>query len=294
MRSTLFLALALAIGGGAAAIAPDAAAQTASAVRATAELSMVLTGTLDVAADGSVSRVVLDQRAALSPAMASFVDDTINGWRFEPTLRDGQAVVMHAPLRVRLLGKPSSDGSMQVRMTSVDFSEYSPDATDGVTIGRMVPPRYPVAAFRAGAQGDVLLLVKVGRDGNVADVIAEQVNLGVVAPGRTMDQLRDLFSQASVSAARKWTFTPPTTGPDKDRADWTVRVPVLFAIGGRSKSSAEAYGVWKAFIPGPRQSAPWHQRDAAQQGSDLLPAGGVYMVDSANRGLRLLTPLAKD
>ncbi|TGV64813.1 energy transducer TonB, partial [Mesorhizobium sp. M2D.F.Ca.ET.160.01.1.1] len=32
---------------------------------------------------------------------------------------------------------------------------------------------------------------------------------------------------------------------------------------------------------------------AEQAGSDLLPAGGVYMVDGTQRGLRLLTRLAQ-
>ncbi|CAH0150994.1 energy transducer TonB [Stenotrophomonas lactitubi] len=292
-RSPLFLAFALAIGTVGSLLSTDAGAQTTRAVRATAEASMVLTGNIDVAADGSVSNLVLDQREVLTPSIAAFVDGTIRSWRFQPTLRDGAPVPMHAPLRVRLLGKPSGDGGMQIRMSSVDFSEYNDTATDTVTRNRMPPPRYPEAAFRGGAQGDVLLLVKVARDGTVADVVAEQVNMGVVAPERTMQQLRDLFAKASITAARKWTFAPPTTGEDKDRADWTIRVPVSYSISKDLKSRSETYGTWKPFIPGPRQSAPWRQDDAQQAGSDLLPAGGVYMVDSATRGLRLLTPLAE-
>ncbi|MEG0184852.1 MAG: energy transducer TonB [Stenotrophomonas sp.] len=294
MRSPLFLALVLATGSITSLACADAAAQTAQAVRATAEASMVLTGNIDVSADGSVSHLVLDQREMITPSIASFVDGTIRSWRFEPTLRDGASVPVHAPLRVRLLGKPSGDGGIQVRMSSVDFSQYDDTATDTVTRKRMPAPRYPEAAFRGGAQGDVLLLVKVARDGTVADVIAEQVNMGVVAPERTMQQLRDLFAKASITAARKWTFAPPTTGEDKDHADWTIRIPVSYSITKDLKSRPEDYGTWKAFIPGPRQSAPWRQHDVQQAGSDLLPAGGVYMVDSANRGLRLLTPLSKD
>lgn len=293
-RSPLFLAFALAIGTVGSLLSTDAAAQTTRAVRATAEASMVLTGNINVAADGSVSNLVLDQREVLTPSIASFVDGTIRSWRFQPTLRDGAPVPVHAPLRVRLLGKPSGDGGMQIRMSSVDFSKYNDTATDTVTRNRMSPPRYPEAAFRGGAQGDVLLLVKVARDGTVADVVAEQVNMGVVAPERTMQQLRDLFAKASITAARKWTFAPPTTGEDKDRADWTIRVPVSYSISKDLKSRSETYGTWKPFIPGPRQSAPWRQDDAQQAGSDLLPAGGVYMVDGVNRGLRLLTPLSKD
>ena len=261
MRSPLLLALALAVGTAAGLASAGATAQTARAVRATAEASMVLTGNIDVAADGTVSGLVLDQRDAIAPAIATFVDGTIRRWQFEPFLVDGVASPKHAPMRVRLLGRSRDDGALDVRMVSVDFSEYDGNAIDAVTVDRMTPPRYPEAAFRAGAQGEVTLLVKV-----------------------------------STSEARRWTFRPPTSGEDRDRAFWTLRVPVTFELRERHDAApGPSYGRWKAYIPGPRQTAPWPTgEDAAQVGSDLLPAGGVYMVDSANRGLRLLTPLSKD
>ncbi|MCI1149756.1 energy transducer TonB [Stenotrophomonas maltophilia] len=294
MRSPLFLALALAFSASAPLLPADAVAQNARAVRATAEMSMALSGSIDVAADGSVSKLVLDQRAMLAPGIASFVEGAIRGWQFEPTLHDGKPVAVHAPLRVRLRGKEQNDGSYQISMTSVDFSEYDPKATDSVTQKHMPAPRYPEDVFRNGGQGDVLLLVKVARDGTVADVIAEQVNMTVVAPERTMAKMRDLLAKASIGGARKWTFVPPTTGEDSTLDSWTVRVPVTFALNNSDNGQPERYGRWRAFIPGPRQAAPWRKPDAIEQaGSDLLPAGGVYMVDGTQRGLRLLTPLAQ-
>ncbi|KAA9004281.1 energy transducer TonB [Stenotrophomonas cyclobalanopsidis] len=294
MRSSLCLAVALAVGSVTAITAFDAPAQTTKAVRATAEASMVLTGTIDVATDGSVSNLVLDQRERLTPTIAGFVDGTIRSWRFEPTVQDGRAVSVTAPIRVRLLGKPAADGTMEVRMTGVNFNVYSDKDTDTVTRREMGPPSYPQQAFRNGVQGEVVLLIRVDRDGNAADVATEQVNLGVVGPERSMRQMRDLFANASTAAARKWTFAPPTTGKDKDAAEWTVRTVVSYTMSDGPGVQPTPYGVWKPFIPGPRQSAPWRQQDVAQEGSDLLPAGGVYMVDGAHRGLRLLTALAED
>ncbi len=253
---------------------------------------MVLSGHIEVTPEGAVSSLVLDQKAMVAPSIASFVEGTIGGWRFEPTLRDGQAVATRAPLRVRLRGKAAADGGYEISMTSVDFSEYDPKATDSVTQLHMTPPRYPEAAYRNGGQGEVLLLVKVARDGTVADVAAEQVNMAVVASERTLAKMRDILARASVSTARTWTFKPPTTGEDSTRDSWTVRIPVNFALNHDSNAEAERYGRWRAFIPGPRQSVPWHEADPVEQaGSDLLPEGGVYMVDAAKRGLRLLTPL---
>ena len=131
------------------------------------------------------------------------------------------------------------------------------------------------------------MLVKIVRDGKVADVIAERTNLTSVGPGRTMDMLRDVLAKASVKTARDWTFKPPTTGADKDNEFWTVRVPVSYAFDPKS----ERYGRWSAYIPGPRQQAPWKTgEDEKATGGDLLPEGGVYMV-GRNDGPRLLTPL---
>ncbi|HDS1532685.1 TPA: energy transducer TonB [Stenotrophomonas maltophilia] len=291
MRPPLFLALALAVGAGAPLLAGDASAQTTRAVRATAEMSMVLTGHIEVTPEGAVSSLVLDQKSMLSPSIASFVEGTIGGWRFEPTLRDGEAVAARAPLRVRLRGKAMADGGYEVSMTSVNFSEYDEKATDSVTRGRMPPPRYPEEVYRSGGQGEVLLVVRIARDGTVADVVAEQVNMTVVGRERTLAKMREILAKAAVSSARKWTFKPPTTGEASTRDSWTVRIPVNFGLND-DPNGAERYGRWRAFIPGPRQAVPWRKADAIEQaGGDLLPEGGIYMVDGAKRGLRLLTPL---
>ena len=291
MRSPLFLALVLAVSSGAPLFVGEASAQTTRAVRATTELSMTLTGKIEVTAEGTVSAMVLDQKGDISPGVADFVERTIRPWRFEPTRADGKAVAVQAPLRVRLRGKSTGNGDYEVSMSSVDFSEYDPKATDSVTAKDLKPPRYPDEAFRIGGQGDVMLVIKVARDGTVADAIAEQVNMTVAGPERTMAKLRDVLAKASIKSARTWTFNPPTSGEDVAKEFWSVRVPVSYVLSDDRNAAFERNGRWRAFIPGPKQRAPWVSDDAAQTGSDLLPEGGIYMVDGAKRGLRLLTPL---
>ena len=63
MRSPLFLALALAVGAGTPLLAGQASAQTTRAVRATAEMSMVLSGHIEITPEGEVSSLVLDQKS---------------------------------------------------------------------------------------------------------------------------------------------------------------------------------------------------------------------------------------
>ncbi|HDS1040627.1 TPA: energy transducer TonB [Stenotrophomonas maltophilia] len=289
MRSSLFLALALALGGGAACI--DAAdAQSAREVRKQTEASMTLSGVIDIGREGQVEGFQLDHREKVAADVASLVDRTVKAWRFQPVLVDGAPVQARTAVRLRLLADNLTDSTMQIRVADANFGKLHDEknpSSDDVTAVKLRPPMYPEKAAAIRGQGVVLLLVKVGRDGKVADVVAERTNLTTVGSERTMQMLRDVLAKASVRNARDWTFRPPTTGEDKDREFWTVRVPVSYAFDPKETR----YGRWSAYIPGPRQQAPWKTGEEAQAaGTDLLPEGGVYMV-GRNEGPRLLTPL---
>ena len=88
MRSSVFLALALAVSGGAALI-DTADAQTAREVRRQAEASMTLSGVIDIGGEGQVEGFQLDRREKIDAGIADFVDKAVQGWRFEPVLVNG-------------------------------------------------------------------------------------------------------------------------------------------------------------------------------------------------------------
>jgi|EndMetStandDraft_8_1072994.scaffolds.fasta_scaffold103111_2 TonB family protein len=289
MRSSHILALALAVGGVGMSMVPEAPAQSRRQVREQAEATMVLTGQIDIGTAGQVDGFRLDKRDQVDDAIARFVEGAVNAWQFEPVLVDGRAVPAHTPVRIRLGGKNTPDGRQQVSLLAANFEEYKADALDHVTKQQLRAPAYPEDVYRAGGQGVVLLLVQVGRDGKVMDVATEQVNLRVVGSEAQMRGMRDRLSRASLAAARKWTFKIPTVGEFKDAPSWTLRVPVDFAFD----DDHERYGRWSAYIPGPRQQAPWRADQAlgADANADLLPQGGVFMADAANSGPRLLSPL---
>ncbi|WP_369039309.1 energy transducer TonB [Stenotrophomonas maltophilia] len=290
MRSSLFLAVALAVGSGAI-LVDSAQAQTARQVRRQAEASMTLSGVIDIGREGQVEAFQLDHREKVDAALAGFVDKVVQDWRFEPVLVDGAPVQARTAVRLRLMADNPAEGSMRVRLVDANFSklgETRDTGTDRVTSRALPAPAYPPQALAMQGEGTVLLLVKVGRDGKVADVVAEQTNLTVVGSEREMNQLREILAKASIRNAKRWTFNTPTTGERRDREFWTVRVPVNYFFHDR----AQRYGRWAAYIPGPRQPAPWNTgEDASVAASDLLPEGGVYMVGSTQEGPRLLTPL---
>jgi len=287
MRYPHFLALALALGGTGLVATTDTAAQTARTVRESAEASMTLTGKIDIGTDGHVTGFQLDHADELSADLVAFVQHQVQAWQFQPVVDNGTAVATQTPVTLRLLSQPAPGGAGDtVRVAGASFSKYDPENTSRVTSSELRLPAYPrnLAAMRA--KGEVLLLVKVGRDGTVDDVVAEQVNLRVVGKENQMRQVRNEFARASVSAARSWTFRPPTTGRLKDAESWTVRIPVRYMMGERTP-----YGTWEAYIPGPRERAPWRTSQAGEDAApDLLTAGGIYMAD-LDDGPRLLTPL---
>lgn len=289
MRYSHFLALALALGGTGLAATTDATAQTARGVRETAEASMTLGGRIDIGAEGQVTGFQLEHAGKVPADLAAFVTRQVQSWRFEPVRVDGAPVASQTPVILRLVQRPDPNGDgAQVRVTGASFARYDPNDTSRVTIGAMPPPTYPRDVYAMKGRGEVLLLVKVARDGTAADVFTEQVNLRVVGNEKQMRAMREALARASEAAARRWTFRPPTTGRGKDAESWNVRVPVQYAMGQRR---AERYGVWEAYIPGPRERAPFSQAAASDTAApDLLADGGIYMADHDD-GPRLLTPL---
>lgn len=289
MRYSPLLALAIAVGSAGLVAGTAVSAQNAREVRQTAEASMTLSGTIDIGAEGQVTGFALAHGDKVPADLAAFVTRQVQAWRFEPVRVDGAAVAAQAPVILRLVQQPdpNSDGA-QVRVTGASFAKYDPDDTSSVTFIKRPAPTYPKDVYAMRGRGDVLMMVKVARDGTVADVFTEQVNLRVVGKERQMHAMREALARASESAARTWTFRPPTTGAAKDADSWNVRVPVRFSMG---ESRMEHYGVWEAYIPGPHERAPFSKARAdANAAPDLLPDGGLYMSD-LDDGPRLLTPL---
>lgn len=285
--SGAFLGLAMAL------FAPSALAERAGAgpgaVRKQIESSMVVTGELEITAEGTVAKLEIDKPDELPAGIVDFVRGQVSQWTFEPVMVDGKATPARSLMSVLVVGKRIDKDTATIAVRSAVFPGPKPGDDESVSTVSMKPPSYPVAAARAGVGSTVYLVLKIGRDGRVADLIVEQVNLRTVASEKNMAKLRDLFADASLRAARRWTFKPPTAGDEANEEFWLVRVPTdYFVDDGRQLPS---YGKWQVYVPGPRQTIPWDE-DAQAKGfsPDALASGGVYM-GGAGKGLRLLTAL---
>ena len=273
---------------------PFAAFAGVEEVRQQIEGSMLVTGYVYIEPNGRVGRLEVDQPEKLPPAVKSLVERAGPEWEFEPVMVDGVARRAKARMSLRVVAKKHEEDSYQISLRGAYFGEEAMTPEERIAAAgnatlqrdRMKPPTYPMAAAQIGARGTVYLLLKIGRDGKVVAAAAEQVNLQTVGREKQMDFMRNVLSKSALSAAKGWTFHPPTEGPAAAEPYWMVRVPVDYAMRG---DKLPGYGEWDAYVPGPRQEVPWRTGELRpDETPDAMIAGGIYPV---GQGLRLRTPL---
>lgn len=267
---------------------PGVHAGNRAAVLRQAESSVLVTGTITIAPDGSVQAHTLAPAAPLGDAVVRLVASNVAQWRFQPVQVEGRAVTAKVPMHVRLVARKTDDGKFSIAIASTHFGANGGVPTDQVQPVSMRPPSFPQESQRMGGKGTVYLILQVGRDGRVANVDAEQVNLRVAGNEQQMKVLRNAFAHAAIRRARDWTFAIPTTGKQAGEDGWLVRVPVDFVLTGPGESQP-ASGEWDAYIPGPRNlDIPWaHERLRTASSPDAVPEGGVHPLQ---QGAQLLTP----
>jgi hypothetical protein len=257
------------------------------AVRRQVESSMLVTGRIQVDSDGTVSGFSLSHKEKLPVGVINMVSKAVPTWKFEPVMIDGKAVNVSTGMNIRLVARQVGDDSYSIAIRSATFSSPSEKLVMSRRAQKLTPPRYPDSAITSGVAGTVYLLIRAGRNGAVTDVIAEQVNLKVVASEDAMAQWRGLFEEVSVLQARRWKLRPPTEGEWANAEHFVVRVPVVFSL---DNSGTSAYGRWQAYVPGPRKANPWEEdKEGAGFSPDALAPGEPYLAGS---GLRLKTALS--
>ncbi|HET7359430.1 MAG TPA: energy transducer TonB [Rhodanobacteraceae bacterium] len=265
--------------------AASAATDTAAPVEVQA--SMMLDGSIIVAPDGHVAGYAIDDADEVPPVVRKLLTQAIPSWSFEPVVRDGKAVEAKSAMALRIVAKPRDDGKVSIGVAGARF--YSDGASsDVVTYRHKRPPIYPRSAGMDGASATVFVLLRVNRQGKVDDATATQVNLKTRGSAAQMDQWRKSFADASLTAARRWTFNMPTSG---NSAQYTfVQVAVSFLMVRDMKAfERHMYGKWQPYIPGPRQPVPWVDASSIANGSDVMPADGLVTLGQG--GLHLTTRL---
>jgi hypothetical protein len=285
MKRSVVVLLSLIFAGAAFAAGP-------AAVRKRVEASMLVTGIVQVAADGSVASYTLDKPEKLPPVVTDLIFKATATWHFKLAPVNGVVSPVTAKMTIRMLAKPIGDDNYSVSIAAANFGEYHA-SSDQISYKDRKPPSYPQEAVQSRVSGTVYLVMRVGRDGKVADIAVEQVNLDVVDSDNGMKHWRKVLGDASMKAARDWTYTIPTTGKFAHAPYYLTRVPVNYNLDIAGQIKPDPYGKWVGYVPGPRESIPWmesSQREGqAEKFNDALPDGGTYLVGS---GLELATPLS--
>src|SRR3546814_16592942 len=109
---------------------------------------MLLTGTIDIEHDGSVSGYALDQPEKVPDYVASLLDRRVAAWHFEPTVHDGRAVAVRSPMSVRMVARPVGEDGFAVSISGANFGTGRYWPTDYLPRDRLSPPAYPAVADR--------------------------------------------------------------------------------------------------------------------------------------------------
>jgi TonB family protein len=275
--------------GCASGVVEAAGAAGAAEVRKTAEASMLVTGMVEVNPDGSLHGYSLDHPEKIAPAVIDVIGKSLANWEF--SLSAPTTDVVKSKMSLRILAKPAGNVAFNISIAGASFGDDDNNTGDTVRYKSRLPtPQYPRRAIDARVSGTVYLLLRIGRDGSVQDVFTEQVNLDQYGDENAMKLYRKVLADASMDAAKKWTYNLPTRGKAVDDPFWVVRVPVNFNLRQWGAPEKETpYGSWSAYIPGTRQSAPWISPDLAQESPDAVPDGALH---TGNGSLRLKTTLS--
>jgi hypothetical protein len=256
------------------------------AVRKQVESALHVTGTIDITPAGDVVAHALDQQEKLPKGIIDMAARLLPQWKFEPVSLQEKAI-SRSKMNLLFVGKKRDDGNYSIELRSATFSGGSQDESVGLAAKGRRLPNYPIGLVDAGISGTVFLIVKIGRDGKVINVDASHVNLRVIGNESQMAQWRRALAKASIEAARKWTFLPPTSGPEADKPFWFGTLPFEYLIEGQEPP---AYGKWQTYVAGPKALIPWLDDTLMAEGNtDALTPNTFH---TAGSGRRLLTPLA--
>lgn len=240
-------------------IAAESSAKVPSRV-----FDLAVTGKVDIGPDGRVIAHNLDE--TVTPTVRELIGRALAQWRFEPVLVDGKPVIARTRLHLSLEAKPTSAEAYQLTVRNVWFGE-------SWLAEKMSPPRYPDDALRIGLGAKVLLVAKLGANGEVVDVYARQTSLSHPGREKVEQRWRRTFERASIAAAKKWRFKPNATASDK-ATNSVVMVPVQFDVGDRSSTKG-----WHAFVPGPINDSPWPEEDRRLADISGLRDGEAASID---------------
>jgi hypothetical protein len=128
-----------------------AMADGSSAVRKSVQATMLVSGTVEVAADGSVTHYTLDHPEELPKAVTGLLTQAVPAWRFKPVVVDGKPAAAKAPMSLRVVAKPQGNGNYTVSVVAVWFGDGAKNESEAsaetISYKTKVQPIYPSVGY---------------------------------------------------------------------------------------------------------------------------------------------------
>ena len=227
-------------------------------------------------------------KSKINEPLRSTVDKAVRAWSFHPVLVDGQVRRAEALMRVTLAATQVGEG-YEVRVDNVIFpnpelepsSKQSKQEPKVVRGRRLKPPSYPPGLAMANVSGVVLLAIRVGEDGRVADVAPVQTMLlDIRGQQKTLQLAAGMFEAASLDAARRWTFWVPADFSQWPADKRIVTVPVEYQMTG--SPTFERTGVWRTVVRTPKRRFDWMPLRPGSQSVGVADVGRGEFVPVAS------------
>jgi hypothetical protein len=251
-----------------------------------AEASMLVSGTVEVRPDGSVSGYTLYKEEKLPAPVVDLIKRNVTTWKFE--LNGQNTAPIREDMNVRIVARDVDAQHMALRLEGAAFSDGDEPEDSSIRWSHRMSPSYPRFSLDRGMSGIVYVLVRIGRDGKVINAGVEQVNLRRYVPDQTeMARFRKDLADAARKVSTHWTFKTPKSGAEAQAPFWDARIPVDFGpeLGA---NSGQTYGSWEIFVRGPQEQIEWRQDAPLVDAPDAVPDGSIQPLSS---GAKLLTPL---
>lgn len=249
------------------------------------ESSLLVTGTIDIAADGTVLGYTLDQPGKLQRTVLNLVAGIAPHWKFEPV---SDPAPQSLKMSLRFVARRPDDTHVTVTLDSAQFSvpDPAPDTTLQLDKRKMRMPTYPKELAEQEIEATVYVAVRVHPDGT-GEAAVRRVDLMARGTKADMARWRNALAQRALTAAKEWRYRVPTHGPDAQRPYWHGNIPICFTMEGE----APPYGMWQTYLPGPETALPWESEAEKDTNYDAAPPNSITGASTARR---LLTPLSKD
>lgn len=246
------------------------------------ESGLLVTGKIDIAADGSVLGYTLDQPGKLQRTVLNLIAGIAPQWKFEPV---SEPAPQRLSMSLRFVARRPDDTHVTVTLNSAQFSvpDPAPDTTLQLDKRKMRMPTYPKDMAEQQIEANAFVTVRVRPDGT-GEAVVRRVDLMARGTKGDMARWRAAVAQRALTAAKEWRYKVPTQGPDAQLPYWYANVPISFTM----QDDPPPYGLWQTYLPGPETPLPWQNEADKDTNYDAAPPNSISGATSARR---LLTPL---